>query len=195
VLYQDPIIRRAIEPIAEVINGASRFLEPQLLMAALGLEAMGHYRDPNRKPHARLHCQVQRCVEATNVDWSVIGPNEGIAQAIANTNNDLKHPDRPNRPDHLQLSLITRLSLAIMRLQVLDLLRLPDMSKGFHARGCATEVIRAFDLNGVTIDANGSLHHAIKGALGKQVPLRSSQVNGDATVCRGCPCWWHVKCE
>ena len=98
-LYDDDVFRRAVEPAVEVINGASRFREPQLIMAAMSLEAAGHYRDPQRRPKRRLEEQIQRCLAATGHDWSAIGTEMGIARAIAKTTNDLKHADRPNRPN------------------------------------------------------------------------------------------------
>lgn len=124
-LYDDPIFRRFVEPAVEVINGASRFREPQLIMAAMSLEAAGHYRDPHRRPRQRLEDQVRRCVAATGHDWSAIGTEKGIARAIAKTTNDLKHADRPNRPTGVELAVVTDLAKLIMRMQILDLLRIP----------------------------------------------------------------------
>lgn len=36
-LYADDRFRRAVQPIAEVLNGAATFLEPQLMMLASAL--------------------------------------------------------------------------------------------------------------------------------------------------------------
>lgn len=155
-LYDDSIVRRAIDPVVEVLNGATRFLEPQVLMTVHGLEAMGHFRDPKREKWVRLNTQIQRCISATRNDWSKIGPEIGIAKAIANVNNDLKHPDRPNRPGGLELSLVANLSRSIMRMQLFDLLKLPrKMHAQFMNSAGLYDVISLFELNGTRIDQDG----------------------------------------
>lgn len=155
-LYQDPVLRRAIEPVVEVINGASRFLEPQILMTTLALDAMGYYRDERRNSNVPLFKQIQRCLDAAAIDLSPIGPALGIARAIANTNNDLKHPDRQQRPDPIHMSLVAKLSTAVMRLQLFDLLDLPDHHRTRYADyGDTQQAIRAFNQAGIKIDEAG----------------------------------------
>jgi hypothetical protein len=159
-LYGDDVFRRAIEPLVEVINGASRFLEPQLLMTAMALEAMGHYRDAQRQPNRSVESQIKRCIDATGFDWSPIGSTRGIAGALAQAYNDLKHVDRGRRPDGFELSLLTPLAVIIMRLQLFDLL---GLSKGARLRFTASglhRVLEPFALNGVTISRNGELRGA-----------------------------------
>jgi len=157
-LYADEFFRRAIEPAVEVINGASKFVEPQLMMITLALDAMGYYRDPVRKSKTPLFKQIQRCMAATQIDWPEIGPVDGIARAIANTNNELKHPDRLNRPDVLQIGLLSNLAVIIMRFQLFDLLDLPDnLRSNFLASNAVRHAIEAFKLNRVTIDSVGAL--------------------------------------
>lgn len=157
-LYDDPILRRAIEPAVEVINGASRFREPQLLMAAMSLEAAGHYRDPERRRRRPLHEQIQRCLAATKHDWSAIGSEGGIARAIAETTNDLKHPDRPRRPNGVELAVVTDLARLLMRMQILDLLQIPKSTRQQFLRTNAIHsVTERFRLNGVSIRDDGVL--------------------------------------
>lgn len=155
-LYDDPAFRRAIEPVVEVINGASRFLEPQVMMTALGLDAMGYYRDPDRRRNTRLAAQIERCMVAVGVDYSKIGPIGGIASAIANVNNEIKHPDRLVRPDSLQLSLIADLSMFIARTQLFDLLRLPEKTKRAFLNSLDfNNLVSFFELNDLRIDDAG----------------------------------------
>lgn len=161
-LYDDPIFRRFVEPAVEVINGASRFREPQLIMAAMSLEAAGHYRDPHRRPRQRLEDQVRRCLAATGHDWSAIGTEKGIARAIAKTTNDLKHADRPNRPTGVELAVVTDLAKLIMRMQILDLLRIPARTRDSFVRTNAVyHVVERFRLNGVHVLEDGSLARGI----------------------------------
>lgn len=161
-LYDDPILRRAVEPAVEVINGASRFREPQLIMAAMSLEAAGHYRDPQRRPRQRLEDQVRRCLAATGHDWSAIGSETGIARAIAKTTNDLKHADRPSRPNGVELAVITDLAKLIMRMQILNLLQIPAKTKqGFVRTNAVYHVVERFQLNGVSVLEDGSIAHDV----------------------------------
>ena len=155
-LYSDPVFRRAIEPTVEVINGASKFLEPQILLTVLGLDAMGHYRDQSRRRNVRLHEQIERCVRASGIDLNAIGSPEGIARALSNVNNDLKHPDRPNRPDSQQLRLAADLSMLIMRSQVFDLLGLSARSRQYFAGGNEVyQLNESFRLNDIFINDDG----------------------------------------
>ena len=157
-LYDDAVFRRAIEPTVEVINGASRFLEPQLLMTAMALEAMGHYRDPQRRPKIPVESQVKRCLDATRFDFTRIGSNKAIARAVARTYNDLKHPDRDSRPDGYELSLLTPLALLVLRMQLFDLLRMPmKVRTRFERSNAVYRALEPFRLNGVTIDSRGNL--------------------------------------
>lgn len=159
-LYDDEVFRRAIEPVAEVINGASQFLEPQLLMTAMSLEAMGHYRDPQRKRGRSVESQIKRCIDATGVDWSRIGPSKGMAKAIAMAYNDLKHADRGRRPDGLELGLLTPLAVMIMRLQLLDLLGVQKSVRSSFTSTGMHRVFERFSLNSLRISSGGELRAA-----------------------------------
>jgi hypothetical protein len=159
-LYGNSVFRRAIEPLVEVINGASRFLEPQLLMTAMALEAMGHYRDEQRRSNRPVQSQIKRCIDATGFDWSPIGSTRGIAAALAQAYNDLKHADRGRRPDGFELSLLTPLAVMIMRLQLFDLLGLPKHIKERSGASGLHRVLEPFVLNGVTIGRQGELRGA-----------------------------------
>lgn len=155
-LYQDPAFRRAVEPVVEVINGASRFLEPQVMMVVVGLDAMGYYRDQQRARNVPLFRQVERCLTAAGVDLSSIGPIRGVAKAIAAVNNDLKHPDRLSRPDPVHLSLVANLSIAVMRLQLFDLLGLPESARSRYASfGQVQDAVTGFEKSGLKVSSDG----------------------------------------
>lgn len=160
MLYEDPIFRRAIEPTVEVVNGISSFLEPRLMMLALGLDAMGHFLDPTRKRNEYLNRQILRCITASGLDLSAIGPAEGIARALAEMNNDIKHADRPNRPSNPELRLMVDLALLIMRFQVFELLGLPKRLR--LAASVSRDVnflLEDFRINGIEVDATGKFVH------------------------------------
>lgn len=124
-LYADEVFKQAVQPAAEVVNGASRFLEPQLMMLAISLDRFGYYRfnDKRRRP---MHDHIVKCLEAANLDWPEIGSRIGIAKAISNVNNDLKHPDRESYPDTDILAGVKELAEVIARAQLFDLLGVDD---------------------------------------------------------------------
>ncbi|ROQ37065.1 hypothetical protein EDF46_2511 [Frondihabitans sp. PhB188] len=157
-LYQDDVFRRAIEPAVEVLNGASKFLEPQVMMLAMALDALGFYRDPDRRSGTAMWAQIDRCITAANVDVSRIGSSQDVARLIANTNNDLKHPDRLERPDHLRLTLVADLATTIFRCQLFDLLSQPEERlRRFVKWGDADQALAAFSRNRVRVGAGGHL--------------------------------------
>ncbi|MEW1953150.1 hypothetical protein [Terrabacter sp. NPDC080008] len=149
-LYSDPLIRRAVEPAVEVINGATRFVEPRLLMTVLGLDAMGYFRDPLRKPQTPLNTQIERCLWASGLDVSALGSVRQVAMAIAHVNNDIKHPDRDHRPDGVVMRLVADLALLVMRMQTAELLGVQDKFRRVRDGGVDT-VVQAFERNGVVI--------------------------------------------
>lgn len=120
-LYAEDLFRRAVQPVAEVINGAANFLEPQLMMLASALDYFGYYRfGVGRGRH--LYESILKCLDAADLDWPEIGSREGIARAIGRINNDLKHPDRERRPEGDELACIVNLAKVIARAQPFDLL-------------------------------------------------------------------------
>jgi len=119
-LYADDTFRRAVQPVAEVINGAASFLEPQLMMLAAALDYFGYYRYGGGSRGMRF--SIEKCLDDAELDWPEIGSRRGIASAIACMNNDLKHPDRQTRPDSDALASVTALARIIARAQIFDIL-------------------------------------------------------------------------
>lgn len=155
-LYEDPIFRRSIEPVVEVINGASRFIEPQVLMAVLGLDALGYYHDSERARGVALYKQIERCIKMAKMDLKSIGTDLGIAKAIARVNNDLKHPDRLQRPDPIHMTLVANLSISLMRMQLFTLLDLPESKRTQYAGyGSVRHSLESFKQVGLKVDSEG----------------------------------------
>lgn len=118
-LYADDNFRRAVDPAVEVINGATRFLEPQVMMLAISLDRFGAFRYGDRKRRA-LEIHILKCLRDCGLQWPSIGRPAAIANAIAKINNDLKHPDRNSYPEGAQLRCLRDLARLIVRAQVLD---------------------------------------------------------------------------
>ncbi|NYF09773.1 hypothetical protein HDC94_000929 [Leifsonia sp. AK011] len=160
-LCRDDDFRRAVEPAVEVINGATRFLEPQLMMLAISLDRFGYFRfqDGNRRP---MHDHINKCLEQAGLDWPEIGPRLGIAKAISNVNNDLKHPDRSDYPETDELAAITRLAELIVRMQLFDILGVSDeLRAAFLRSNDALQAVQAFTTLGITVTLGGKFVHSI----------------------------------
>ncbi|MBX3196082.1 MAG: hypothetical protein KF727_13400 [Microbacteriaceae bacterium] len=156
-LYGSTDFRRAVEPAVEVLNGATNFLEPQLMMLAISLDRFGYFRFADGRRRA-MHEHILKCITDAGLDWPDVGSQVGIAKAISNMNNDLKHPDRPTYPDMNRLSCIVELAEILARAQLFDLLGLPQgLAQGFLSSAGAGAARRAF--------AAANLHVTDEGVL------------------------------
>jgi hypothetical protein len=154
-LYAEKDLQRAIQPAVEVLNGASKFLEPQLMMLAISLDHFGFYRfgDGSRRP---LSDHILKCLESAQLDWPEIGPRSGIARAIASVNNDLKHPDRRKAPSRDVLLAVTSLAKIVARAQIFDLLGLEERYlHKFLGSNDSAHAVRTFTERGITINDSG----------------------------------------
>jgi hypothetical protein len=156
-LYSNELFRRAVEPAAEVINGAASFLEPQLMMLASSLDYFGYFRfrDQRRRP---MHESILKCLHDPGLDWPEVGSRSGIASAITKLNNDLKHPDRERRPSGEELACMVTLATVIARAQPLDLLRTnAETRRSFLSSREAHRATEIFQQCGIRIADDGSL--------------------------------------
>lgn len=154
-LYSDEVFRQAVQPAVEVINGASRFLEPQLMMLAISLDRFGYFRfGDGRRRSMPEH--ILECLEAANVDWPHIGSRSGLAQAISNVNNDLKHPDRESYPDVDIMAGVKEIAEIVVRSQVFDLIGLEgELRSDFMAGSDAQNAAGILERAGVSITGDG----------------------------------------
>lgn len=161
-LYADPNFERAVQPAVEVINGASRFLEPQLMMLAISLDYLGYFRSGDGQRRSMAD-HIKKCLEATSLDWPQLGSRDGIAKAIAAINNDLKHPDRQTNPTSDVLAGITRLAEIIVRAQIFDLLGVDDtLRQKFPSYNELRHAIEIFRTSGIAIADDGTFTHVAR---------------------------------
>lgn len=176
-LYAADDFRRAVEPAVEVIDGATKFLEPQLMMLAISLDRFGYYRFGDGTRRA-MHDHIEKCLAAADLDWPQIGSRIGIAKAIANVNNDLKHPDRADYPETDELAAITRLSEVIARAQLFDLLGVdPQLRAEFIRSNDARYAIESFTQLGITVTDDGKFIHG--GRVAEQQPADDAERAAD----------------
>lgn len=160
-LYADGRFRRAVQPIAEVLNGAAMFLEPQLMMLASALDYIGYFRfnDGGRR---NMDASIRKCLDDAHLDWPMIGRRAGIASAIAQMNNDLKHPDREAPPGSDALACVTALARVIARAQVFDLLDVEPARRTKFLRSMdGQRPVQMFTAYGLTVDDDGKVRRAV----------------------------------
>lgn len=156
-LFENESFLHAVQPAVEVINGATKFLEPQLMMLAISLDRFGYflYGDSGRR---KMYTNILKCLDEVDVEWPEIGSRIGIAKAISKINNDLKHPDREEYPDIEALAAITKISEIIVRLQIFDLLEVDSNLKiEFMRHNAVRQVIHLFTSQGIQISDSGDL--------------------------------------
>lgn len=131
------------------------------MMLAISLDRFGYFRfgDRRRRP---LFENIEKCMEAANIVWPTVGSPRGIAKAIANVNNDLKHPDREANPPSIQLLGLTALSRLIVRAQIFDLLGVDDRQRdALVTRGNdALNALRIFADGHITISDTGAIEES-----------------------------------
>lgn len=154
-LYTNEVFERAVQPAVEVINGATSFLEPQLMMLAISLDRLGQFRHGDRRRRAMWE-NIEKCLIDAHLDWPEVGSRKGIAMAISNINNDLKHPDRQGYPETQELAGAVYLSRIIVRAQLFDLLGLhARLREDFLGSNDARNAVDVFLRHGLRVDDEG----------------------------------------
>lgn len=159
--------KRFILPSAGVLARRGAFLEDVVSSLSMSLEAGGHllghregeegtYSGRTKKPSTATF--VYRCLHDLNVDWGDhIESLTGLARAVANTYNAIKHFDRGEFPDDEEtylVSLVLRQVVRLMTLNLLDPTR--ELIKEFQDEGALWRLHQAFSLNELRILEDGT---------------------------------------
>lgn len=143
-LYEDDEMMRAIQPAVEVFNGATNFLDPQLMMLATSLERFGYHHAGRPQSSDGLKQGILRCIQRANLEWPEIALQEELAAAIANANNELKHADRRIYPGYESLIGLTMLAKIVVRAQLFELLEVDDSCRQRFLDGPDVRSVRDF---------------------------------------------------
>ncbi|WP_084075541.1 hypothetical protein [Demequina sp. NBRC 110052] len=153
-LYSDPLFRKAAQPTVEVIHGASRFLEPQVMMLVSSLESMGYYLDEERRKRRAVEVRIQLTLESAGITAARIGGVAAVSRFLARVYNDVKHADRERKSDFLDLYLASLVAQVVMRAQLPALLGL-DLILDDHFM--VEDMVESFKRNGVELTDAGEL--------------------------------------
>ena len=151
---EDEAFRRAAEPAVEAISLVGMFMETRIMMLASSLEWFG-YCGKGRKRVA-LPDAIQWTLDCIGIDWVNVGTRKGLAAFAANVNNDLKHPDRENRPASSQLYAAMRLMIMAAQGQLLHKMGVDDaVWQNFWESPNVRRVREVFELNNIRVDGEG----------------------------------------
>lgn len=151
-IYDLQGVRRAVDAAVATFDDVDGYLEPQMMMLATALERFGYHWKGGGKPD-RLARSIERCLEATGVEWEErLGTVKDVAGFLADINNDLKHADRDSFPDGVELYCAVDLAEMIVRMQLLKMLNLGEVEhKAFEKTNDFRNAVEGFERNGISI--------------------------------------------
>lgn len=153
---------RFIAPIVAMISRRDRLLEESLLNAAMSLEAAGNLlgRQPDEKKLSlsRTEKPFYRCLAHLRVGWGgYIASDAGLARALANNYNTIKHANIGPFPNPAETMLTLRVAELVARLVAIDLTGAAAAAIDEYRKGNDLwQIQSAFDANGLRIADDGS---------------------------------------
>ncbi|KTR42407.1 hypothetical protein NS263_01750 [Curtobacterium oceanosedimentum] len=120
---------RFILPSAGVLSRKRAFIEDRVISTSMSLEAAGAMigeRHGEKETYGRgrpsTATNIYRCLDLLQVDWGKhVASNVGLARAIANNYNDVKHADRGDFPNSEHTYLVSSVNSLLVRLLALHL--------------------------------------------------------------------------
>jgi hypothetical protein len=160
--------RRFILPTVGVLGRQGAFVEDVIVSLSMGLEAGGQLLGKcegeeetyagKRKTTATY---VYRCLHTLNVDWGErVESLAGLARAMADTYNGIKHFDRGAYPDaeHSYLSmLVMRQMIRLMTLNLVDLSG--ELMRRFREKDALWRIHENFSIYELRITDKGKWEH------------------------------------
>ncbi|WP_370568345.1 hypothetical protein [Frigoribacterium sp. CG_9.8] len=116
---------RFILPSASVLGRKERFIEDVVISTSMSMEAAGRILGErpgeratySQRGHKTTATYVYRCLDGLDVLWPErIRDRIGLARAIANNYNNVKHYDRGDFPDHDESYVVSEVNQMIVRL-------------------------------------------------------------------------------
>jgi hypothetical protein len=120
---------RFILPSSGVLGRTRPFIEDIVISTSMSIEAAGAILGRqagedelwNGRGRTPTKVNAYRCLQYLELPLEVLGDRVGLAIAIANNYNDVKHYDRGDFPEHGATFLVSRLNRLIVRLIALSL--------------------------------------------------------------------------
>ena len=163
--------KRFILPAAGVLGRRSAFAEDIITSLSMSFEAAGKIigerngeRDTCYRGRPTTSTYVYRCLSVLGVSWGPAAPSHvGLARAIANTYNSIKHFDGSDFPDSAVSFVISHICEYIARLLALYILdERGRLLSPYREEGAMWRVNRYVAAYGISFDERGLL---VDGAL------------------------------
>jgi hypothetical protein len=160
--------QRFILPSVSVLGRTGRFIEDIVISTSMSMEAAGGILGERpgeqetwsraRRPTTATY--VYRCLDVLNVRWPErIRSRVGLARAIANNYNDVKHYDRGEFPDHDESYVVSEINQLIVRLLAIHITgRGEDLIASYREGNDLYEIKRVLDGYELRINEAGQWH-------------------------------------
>lgn len=156
---------RFIVPSSGVLNRRELFVEDVVLSTSLSLEAAGDLLGEKEGERSTWHrsrpttaTYAYRCLRDLGLAWTDrIESITGLARAIANNYNDLKHAARGEFPDHVRTFLVSYVNRLIVQAVAVSLTSSSDrLREAFQQSREMSGISELFHNNGMRILDDGS---------------------------------------
>jgi hypothetical protein len=159
--------QRFILPSVSVLGRTGRFIEDIVISTSMSIEAAGGIVGERpgeratwsrgRSPRPTTATYVYRCLDLLDVLWPErVRDRIGLARAIANNYNEVKHYDRGDFPDHDESYAVSEINQMIVRLLAIYITgRGDDLLASYRAGNNLYKIEQVLDGYRLRIGANG----------------------------------------
>lgn len=159
--------QRFILPSVSVLGRTGRFIEDVVVSTSMSIEAAGGIVGERpgervtwgrgRSPRPTTSTYVYRCLDVLDVLWPErIRDRVGLARAIANNYNEVKHYDRGDFPDHDESYVVSEINQMIVRLLAIHITgRGDDLLASYRAGNNLYKIQQVLDGYRLRVDASG----------------------------------------
>jgi hypothetical protein len=157
--------QRFILPSVSVLGRTGRFIEDVVVSTSMSMEAAGGILGErsgegptySQRGHKTTATYVYRCLDAIDVLWPErIRDRIGLARAIANNYNDVKHYDRGDFPDHDESYIVSEVNQLIVRLLAIHVTgRGEELLAPYREGNGLYEIAQIVDFYRLRVDGDG----------------------------------------
>ena len=157
--------QRFILPSVSVLGRTGRFIEDVVVSTSMSMEAAGGILGErsgegptySHRGHKTTATYVYRCLDAIDVLWPErIRDRIGLARAIANNYNDVKHYDRGDFPDHDESYIVSEVNQLIVRLLAIHVTgRGEELLAPYREGNGLYEIAQIVDFYRLRVDGDG----------------------------------------
>lgn len=164
--------RRFLLPVVGLFRFPSTFVENTVINAAVSLEAFGknivgevdgeketYWQDKKQgKPRLTMVTYILRGIKTLCFSWESIAASEvGLAKAISNNYNAIKHPNHGEFPDSIHTHALGQTATSIVRLNALRLVASEEEYAKVDVEAIFRDLTELFELSDMFINHEGRI--------------------------------------